>query len=97
MKLVLITYNIAVNDEVMEMLDALELKSYTRWEQVTGVGTGSGPHLGDHIWPGKNLAMAVVTDDGKARALMDAVGELRKTMRKAGVKAFLIPIDDVTS
>ena len=73
MKFVLITYNIAINDEVMEVLEKLALKSYTRWEQVTGVGQQSGPHMDTHVWPAKNLALAVVTEDEKARLLMEGI------------------------
>ena len=96
MKFVFITYNIAINDEVMEVLEKLALKSYTRWEQVTGVGQQSGPHMDTHVWPAKNLALAIVAEDEKARLLMEGIRRLRKTMAKEGLKAFCWQVEDMT-
>jgi len=96
MKLVFITHNIAITDEVMEVLEKLGLKSYTRWEEVTGVGTQSGPHLNTHIWPAKNSALAVVAENEKANALMKKIRQLRQTEAKEGIKAFMWLIEEVT-
>jgi len=96
MKLVFIIHNIAITDEVMEVLEKLGLKNYTRWQEVTGVGTQSGPHLNTHVWPAKNSALAVVTEDEKANELMNEIRRLRKIEAKEGLKSFLLPVDDVT-
>lgn len=96
MRFVFITYNIAINDEVMGVLNKLSLKSYTRWEEVTGAGQHSGPHLDTHVWPVKNCALAVVTEDEKAALLMEGIRRLRKTMAKEGIKAFCWQVEDMT-
>jgi len=96
MTLVFIAYNIAIHEEIMEILDKLDLKSYTRWEEVTGVGRQSGPHLNTHVWPAKNSALAVVAGNDEAGLLMEEIRRLRKTAGKVGVKAFCWRVEDIT-
>lgn len=96
MKMVMIAYNVAVELEVMESLEAVGVDSYTRWPKAHGSGQLSGPHLGTHVWPVENVVMAVVAPDEQAARLMDAIRELRKTLSKEGIKAFLLPVDDIT-
>ena len=96
MKMVFITYNVAVHDEVLEMLQSRGVDTYTRCEHVTGVGQSSGPHLGTHVWPARNSAITAATSDDKAKALLEAVREMRRSMSGEGVKAFIIPVEDVT-
>ena len=96
MRFVFIVYNIAINDEVMETVRKLGLKGYTRWEEVTGVGKLSGPHLNTHIWPAKNSALGVVAEDEKAGLLMEEIRQLRKPMAKEGIKAFSWKVEDST-
>jgi nitrogen regulatory protein PII len=96
MKMVFITYNVAIHDEVMEMLQRHGVETYTRWEHVTGVGKSSGPHLDTHVWPARNSAIATATTDEKAGALLEAVREMRQSMSGEGIKAFLIPVEEAT-
>jgi len=96
MKMVFIVYNVAINDEVMEMLQRHGVETYTRWEHVTGVGKSSGPHLDTHVWPARNSAIATATTDDTARALLEAVREMRQSMSGEGIKAFLIPLEEAT-
>ncbi len=96
MTFVFIAYNIAIHEEIMEILDKLDLRSYTRWEEVTGVGQQSGPHLNTHVWPAKNSALAVVAGNDEARLLMEEIRQLRKTAGKEGVKAFCWRVEDIT-
>ncbi len=96
MKVIFIAYNVAIDEEVMEMLEQNGIESYTKWEKVLGKGAASGPHLGTHIWPASNSALFVATDDQKANKLLASVKKLRAKMRKEGIKAFVLPLDEVT-
>ncbi len=96
MKFVLITYNAAIHNKIMAVLETLGLKSYTRWEEVIGAGRQSGPHFNTHIWPAKNSALAVVVEDDEASLLMDEIRRMRKTLGKEGVKAFCWKVDEST-
>ncbi len=95
MKLVLIAYNEAIDDEVMEQLNAVGIEGYTKWTEVLGKGQASGPHLLSHVWPKGNNALLVVTDDASAKRLLEAIRGLKQTAAKEGVKAFLLPVEEV--
>jgi hypothetical protein len=96
MKMVMISYNEAVEFEVMDSLAACAIKSYTKITDTYGSGLASGTHLGNDIWPGKNCILYVACDDKEAKELISRVRELRKTLGKEGIKAFLLPLEDMT-
>jgi len=96
MKLVIICYNIAIGDEVLEVLKEVGISSYTRFKEAQGVGKLSGPHLGNHIWPGVNSVLAVALEDEKKNKLIEKIKELRKKLGKEGVKAFVLPLEEIT-
>ena len=96
MKLVLIAYNEALDQEVEGLLQASGVDGLTKWTKVYGKGKASGPHLGTHVWPKANNVIAAVTGEKEAGKLLDGVRELRKRLSKEGVKAFLLPCEEVT-
>lgn len=96
MKLVLITYNEAVDEEVMEALDAAGADAYTKWTQVLGKGHAGGPHLLSHVWPKGNHVLLTVVDDERAGKILDGVRALRQTAGREGVKAFVVPVEQMT-
>jgi hypothetical protein len=95
-KMVMITYNEAIDDEVMEILGSCGLKNYTKIKGVFGKGETSGTHLGDDIWPGRNNILYAACQDNETRQLILRVKELRKKLGKEGVKAFAWSLDEVT-
>jgi len=62
-------------------------KQYTRIPEVFGVGT-SGPRMGDHIWPEENFILIVYCEEEEARAIREAVGELKSFFKDEGIKLF---------
>jgi len=96
MKLVLIAYNEAIDEEVMGILEQAGLGSYTKWTKVLGKGERSGPHLMTHTWPKANNALMTVTDDESAGKLLDGVRELRERLAQEGLKAFSWQVEDAT-
>ena len=70
MKMILITYNEAIDEEVTETLEASEIRHFTKWTKVLGSGHSGGMRLNTHIWPGANNALALVVADDKARDVM---------------------------
>jgi len=95
-KLVIICYNVAIHEEVLEVLEKLEIKSYTRFKEAQGVGKLSGPHLGTHIWPAINSVLIVALEGDKKDKLIEQIKELRKKLGKEGVKAFVLPLEEIT-
>lgn len=97
MKLILIAYNEAIDEEVMEVLEDNSAECYyTKWTKVLGKGKTSGPHLLSHVWPKANNVLAVCVDDEQARSIFERIHRLRKNLGHEGVKAFLIPLEAVT-
>ena len=96
MKMIFIVYNIAINEEVMEIIKKAGIENYTRWERVTGVGKISGLHMGTHVWPAVNSVLAVAVEDDKKDKLIEQIKEARKKLGKEGIKAFVLPLEEMT-
>ena len=93
MKMVLITYNEAIDDEVMEILQVQSVEGYTKWTKVLGKGKTSGPHLSTHVWPKANNVLAIAIEDEKAKDLLADVEKLKQAVGREGIKAFLLPLE----
>ncbi|MBN1526326.1 MAG: hypothetical protein JW919_01915 [Candidatus Omnitrophica bacterium] len=96
MKMVMVSYNQAMDDEVMEVLQHCAVKNYTKIPSIFGKGTSSGTHMGDDIWPGKNNLLFTACDDDAAKHILACVTELRKALGSEGVKAFVLPLEEMT-
>jgi nitrogen regulatory protein PII len=96
MKAVLIVHNVAIDGEVDEALEALGIHCFTKFTDTLGRGQMSEPHLNTDVWPGTNLATLVVVEDLQAKAVMSRVRQLRQTLGKEGVKAFMWTIEETT-
>jgi nitrogen regulatory protein PII len=95
-KMVMVVYNEALDTEVMEVLENCGLKNYTQLTGIFGRGSTSGTHLGNDIWPGRNNILYVACDEKQARQILIYVKELRKKIGHEGIKAFLLPVEEVT-
>ena len=95
-KLVLIAYSSGLEPEVAEVVRASGAGGYTRWERAAGAGRAGGPHLDTHVWPDFNHVTAVVADGIAAGKIMQGIRELRRAEGARGVKAFCLPVDEVT-
>ena len=94
MKAVFITFYKAFYDEVINMLDQLEIRGFTFWEEVQGRGSETGePHYGTHAWPTLNSAIITIIPDEKVDALLDAVRQLDATAPQQGIRAFVLPVE----
>ncbi|MFH0790983.1 MAG: PG0541 family transporter-associated protein [Candidatus Omnitrophota bacterium] len=96
MKMVMVVYNEAIDIEVMELLENCALKGYTQIKGVYGRGRASGTHLGNDIWPGRNNLLYLACEEKEARQFFSCVRELRKKIGKEGIKAFILPVEEVT-
>lgn len=94
MKMVMVVYNEAIDLEVMEAMECLGLKNYTKVMGAFGRGEASGTHLGNDVWPGKNNILYVACSGEQSRQLGARIAELRKTIGAEGVKAFVMPLEE---
>lgn len=96
-KMVMISYNEAIDAEVMEALSqCCVLNNYTKIPGVFGKGKASGTHLGDDVWPGRNNLLLVHCSPSEAKSLISCIKQLRAKLGKEGVKAFVLPVEEVT-
>ncbi|MEI8350157.1 MAG: PG0541 family transporter-associated protein [Candidatus Omnitrophota bacterium] len=96
MKMVMISYNEAIENEVMELMVKCSLKNYTKIMGAFGSGETSGIHLGTDIWPGRNNILYVACAPDASIRLLSCVRELRAILGKEGVKAFAWNIEEST-
>ncbi|MBM4031623.1 MAG: transcriptional regulator [Planctomycetes bacterium] len=97
MKFLLIAYDEANDRDVLKVLADAGVQNYTKWLNVQGKGASSGPHLGTPVWPKQNHVLAVAVEDHQASQILQGVRRLRETLLLKGVKAFLLPLEDLTS
>ena len=89
MQAVMIIFNQANTARVEYMLDVLDIKGFTFFEQVQGRGTNGGePRRGTHAWPEMNSAVLTVVEDSQVETLLESVRKLDLRNPEIGVKAF---------
>ena len=94
MKSVFIVFNQANTERVEYMLDKLEIRGFTFFEQVQGRGSVNGePHRGTHTWPEMNSAMIVMCEDDRVDELLHSVHKLDIRNKEYGVHAYVWNIE----
>ena len=96
MKMIMIAYNSAIDGEVNEAFAKCGIQGYTKWTRVFGKGTISGPHMGTDIWPGENAVIFTAIENEKLEDLLNSIKDLRAKLGKAGVKAFVWNLEEIT-
>jgi hypothetical protein len=96
MKAVLIMHNVAIDEQVNEILVSIGVDCYTKFTNTLGKGQLSEPHLDTDVWPAVNNGTFVVTDEANAKKIMENVRQMRKKLGSEGLKAFMWEIDDTT-
>lgn len=90
MKSVFIVFNQANTERVEYMLDQLEIRGFTFFEQVQGRGSKTGePRRGTHTWPEMNSAIITIIDDNRVDLLLKTVHKLDARNKEVGVRAFV--------
>jgi len=95
-KMVMLIYNEAIDAEVMEVLKNCGLENYTKIMGAFGKGRTSGTHLGNDIWPGRNNILYIACEESRVKQFLSCIKELRKELGKEGIKAFVLPVDEIT-
>jgi nitrogen regulatory protein PII len=94
MKAVFVVFNQAHTERVDFILDLMELRGYTWWNDVKGRGSVDGaPHLGTHTWPEINSAILTVIEDEQVDGLLEKIKKLDEANTDVGVRAFVWPIE----
>ncbi len=94
MKAIFISYNQALNDRVMEVLDRHYARGFSKWELTHGRGSIDGePHYGSHAWPSMNSSILTIVDENKASRIMDSLRDLDRQTTQ-GIRAFVWNVED---
>lgn len=97
MKMILIVFNISIQEEVHDLMDELGVTCFTQWPRLVGKGVSSGPKMDNNIWPGANTALMIVTITEMAEKIMEAVQKMREDIgTHEGIKAFQLPVEKMT-
>lgn len=95
MKMLLLVYNEALDDEVMELLQSCRVDTYTRINGVLGRGRTSGAHLGTDIWPGRNNLLLIAVSADQVQPIVGGIRNMRQTLGAEGLKAFAWPLEEI--
>lgn len=95
MKMVFIAYCDAADYDIIEAVKKAGIKGYTKFTGVLGEGTETQPRLGTQCWPGKNNLLAISVEDEELQPLLETVREMKKAHPRAGVRAFVIPLEEM--
>jgi len=95
MKAVMIVFNQANGEKVEFILDQLEIRGFSWWNEVQGRGSETGePRKGTHTWPEMNSAALVMIPDQKVPEILEAVKKLDEINKEVGVRAFVWSIEE---
>ena len=95
MKSVLISYGQSLNQAIEELLDKLEIRGFTRWDETQGRGSVDGePHYGTHAWPTKNSTIISIMEDEKATLLLQKLRLMNEQTEQQGLNAFVWNIEE---
>jgi nitrogen regulatory protein PII len=94
MKAIMVVYNQAHTEKIEYMLDKLQIKGYSLWENVQGRGTNTGvPHLGTHAWPEINKSIITIVDDQIVDKVLETVKKIDEINDEVGIRAFVWDIN----
>lgn len=95
MKALFISYNQALTEPVMNILNKQSIRGFTKWALTEGRGSVDGePHYGNHTWPSMNSSVMAVTEDEKIPRLLEALRALDAQTKMQGLRAFVWDITD---
>ena len=94
MKMVMIAYNHALDDEMFEILEQCGITGFTKINGVTGNGA-SEPHLGTNIWPATNNLLFIAVTAEQLKKLRSAGKKLSASFAGEGLRGFMFNLAEM--
>ena len=96
MKAIMITFDQAHEEGVIEALNHSACRGFTSFGEVTGRGSKTGdPHYGSHAWPALGGAIFTVVEPEKVEPLLRRLKALDENRPLLGVRAFVWEIESM--
>ncbi len=90
MKAVYIVFNQAHTERVEYILDRLNIRGFSWWNEVKGRGSVDGePRMGTHTWPEMNSALMTIIPDEQVEPLLEKVKKVDEINKEVGIRAFV--------
>ncbi len=90
MKAIMIVYNQAHSDIILDILNKCNVRGFTKWVDVQGRGNYKGePHYGSHAWPAKNMSTLAVVNEEILSPLLNELKLLNQSAEDQGLRAFV--------
>lgn len=94
MKSVMIMYDQAFQEKLVDLLTRMNCRGFSCWPQVQGRGTKTGePHYGTHAWPSMCSAIMTVVPDERVDALLEKLHAMDVETEMLGLRAFVWDIE----
>jgi len=96
MKIAFVVHNDLFGARVMQLLDAAGIDYYTRWDQVTGKGHGTEPHLGRGSYASTNSVMMIAFQDtAPLEALIKGINAANAEIKRPSdrIRLFQVPLE----
>ncbi len=95
MKAILITFDQAHYERIVEILERNNCRGFTAWPQVTGRGSVDGdPHYGSHAWPSMASAIITMVEDKRVDLVLSKLKALDEDRPLLGLRAFVWQIEN---
>lgn len=95
MKLVIVIYDGGIDEAVMEQVEAMKLKGWTRLFDVHGFG-GTGLKRGDQVFPGLNNVLLAAMPEEQVAELHRRLRHLQAGFRlKPGITILVLPVEEL--
>lgn len=90
MKALLITFDQAYTERIIDLLTVNNCRGFSMVEQLQGRGTNTGePHYGSHAWPSMCSGILAMVDDHRVDTLLEKLHEMDVATEKLGLRAFV--------
>ncbi|MBD5231253.1 MAG: hypothetical protein HDS66_03745 [Bacteroidales bacterium] len=95
MKSILISYDQAHHEAIIEILDKHACRGFTNFGIVQGRGSHKGePHYGSHAWPSLAQAIITIVPDESAPGVLRDLRALDESKPRLGLRAFQWNIEE---
>jgi len=90
MKALLITFDQAYTEKIIDMLTRMNCRGFSMVEQLQGRGSNTGePHYGSHAWPSMCSGILAMVGDEKVDPLLEQLHKMDLKTEKLGLRAFV--------